>query len=112
MKSSSNRSKNKIFIIQQIDRKVDLEEIADSKNMSMEELIHEIEQICYSGTKLNLNYYIDSMLDDEKQEEVYDYFMTANSDNITQALKELGEDDYTDEELRLMRIKFLSEYAN
>ena len=112
VKSSSNRSKNKIFIIQQIDRKVDLEEIAESKDMSMDELIHEIEQICYSGTKLNLNYYIDAMLDDERQEEVYDYFMTASSDNIAEALKELGEDDYTEEDLRLMRIKFLSEYAN
>lgn len=112
VKTSSNRSKNKIFIIQQIDRKVDLEEIAEAKDLSMEELIHEIEQICYSGTKLNLNYYIDSMLDDERQEEVYDYFMTANSDNIAQALQELGEDDYTEEDLRLMRIKFLSEFAN
>lgn len=112
VKTASNRSKNKIYIIQQIDRKVDLEEIAENKDLTMEELIHEIEQICYSGTKLNLDYYINNMLDKERQEEVYDYFLNATSDNIRDALAELGEDDYTEEDLRLMRIKFLSEYAN
>ncbi|MFZ6666142.1 DNA helicase RecQ [Peijinzhouia sedimentorum] len=112
VKSSSNRSKNKIFIIQQIDRKVDLDEIADSKGMSMDELIQEIEHICYSGTKLNLDYYINEVLDEEKQEEVFDYFLSATSDKISDALAELGDDDYTEEDLRLMRIKFLSEYAN
>jgi ATP-dependent DNA helicase RecQ len=112
VKSSSNRSKNKIFIIQQIDRKVDLEEIAESKGMPMDELIQEIEHICYSGTKLNLDYYINEILDEEKQEEVFDYFLSATSDKISDALAELGEDEYTEEDLRLMRIKFLSEYAN
>lgn len=112
VKTTVNKSKIKIYIIQQIDKKMDLEEIASSKDISMQELIEEIEHICYSGTKLNLNYYIDGVLDQDRQEEVYDYFMHATTDNIAVALKELGDDDYTEEEVRLMRIKFLSEYAN
>jgi len=112
VKSAVNKSKIKIYIIQQIDKKMDLEEIASSKDITMAELIEEIEHICYSGTKLNLNYYIDEVMDEERQEEIYDYFMNASTDNITVALKELGTDDYTEEDLRLMRIKFLSEYAN
>ncbi len=112
VKTTVNKSKIKIYIIQQIDKKMDLEEIASSKDITMHELIEEIEHICYSGTKLNLNYYIDGVLDKERQEEVYDYFMQANTDNIAVALKELGTDDYTEEDIRLMRIKFLSEYAN
>jgi ATP-dependent DNA helicase RecQ len=110
-KSAVNKSKIKIYIIQQIDRKVDLEEIAESKDMTMNELLSEIEHICYSGTKLNLNYYVTQMLDNERQEEVFDYFMNAETDNMQSAMKELG-DDYSEEELRVMRIKFLSEIAN
>ncbi|MCC9137312.1 DNA helicase RecQ [Pontibacter silvestris] len=112
VKTTVNKSKIKIYIIQQIDKKVDLEEIASSKDLTIQELISEIEHICYSGTKLNLNYYINSILDQDRQEEVYDYFMNSNTDNISVALKELGTDDYTEEDIRLMRIKFLSEYAN
>ncbi len=112
VKSTVNKSKIKIYIIQQIDKKVDLEEIAASKDLTMQELIEEIEHICYSGTKLNLNYYINNVLDEERQEEIYDYFMNASTDNIALAVKELGTDDYSEEDLRLMRIKFLSEYAN
>ncbi len=112
VKTTVNKSKIKIYIIQQIDKKVDLEEIASSKGLTMQELIEEVEHICYSGTKLNLNYYINNVLDEERQEEIYDYFMSASTDNIAVALKELGTDDYTEEDLRLMRIKFLSEYAN
>jgi len=112
VKSAVNKSKIKIYIIQQIDKKMDLEEIAASKDITMTELIEEIEHICYSGTKLNLNYYIDGMMDEEKQEEITDYFMHATTDNIAVALKELGTDDFTEEDIRLMRIKFLSEYAN
>lgn len=111
IKSSGQKSKIKIFIIQQIDRKVDLEEIAEAKGMSMEEIIDEIEHICYSGTKLSLDYYIDKVMDDERQEEMYDYFMNADTDSIAVAMQELG-DEYTEEEIRLIRIKFLSEYAN
>lgn len=112
VKSAVNKSKIKIYIIQQIDKKMDLEEIASSKDITMAELIEEIEHICYSGTKLNLNYYIDGILDDERQEEISGYFMQATTDNIAEALKQLGTDDYTEEDIRLMRIKFLSEYAN
>ncbi|RPD50497.1 DNA helicase RecQ [Hymenobacter sediminis] len=112
VKSAVNKSKIKIYIIQQIDKKMDLEEIASSKGIDMRELMEEIEHICYAGTKLNLDYYIDGVLDEERQEEIYDYFMTAQTDNIAVALKELGTDDYTEEDIRLMRIKFLSEVAN
>ncbi|WP_245327424.1 DNA helicase RecQ [Hymenobacter fodinae] len=112
VKSAVNKSKIKIYIIQQIDKKMDLEEIASSKGIDMRELMEEIEHICYSGTKLNLDYYIDGVLDQDRQEEITDYFLQASTDNIAVALKELGSDEYTEEDLRLMRIKFLSEYAN
>lgn len=112
VKSAVNKSKIKIFIIQQIDRKIDLEEIAEAKELSVSELLDEIEHICYSGTKLNLNYYINQIMDDEKQEEIFDYFMNAETDNIRTALAEFDGDEVTEEELRLMRIKFLSEVAN
>lgn len=112
VKSAINKSKIKIFIIQQIDRKIDLEEIAEAKGLTMDELLVEIEHICYSGTKLNLNYYINHVMDEEKQEDIFDYFMNAETDNLQVALEELEDEDYSDEELRLMRIKFLSEVAN
>ncbi|MFL5730602.1 MAG: DNA helicase RecQ [Cytophagaceae bacterium] len=111
VKSSVNKSKIKIFIIQQIDRKVELEEVAQTKNISLSEVIQEIEHICYSGTRLNLDYYIDQIIDQQRQDEIYDYFMSADNDSIKVALEELGA-DYTEEELRLMRVKFLSEVAN
>ena len=112
IKSAVNKSKNKISIIQQIDRKVDLEEIAESKNMKMEDLLGEIEQICFSGTKLNLDYYVEQIMDHDRQDDLYDYFLNSESDSITEALDELEDEDYSEEELRLMRIKFMSEYAN
>lgn len=112
VKSAINKSKTKIYIIQQIDRKVELEEIAEAKGMPMDALIDEIEHICYSGTKLNLDYYIDQIMDNERQEDIYDYFMNADTDNIKVALSELEDDDFAEEELRIMRIKFLSEFAN
>ncbi|MEQ8926852.1 MAG: DNA helicase RecQ [Fulvivirga sp.] len=112
VKSSVNKSKLKIFIIQQIDRKVDLDEIAESKGISFESLLDEIENICYSGTKLNLDYYIDDILDKDKQDDIFDYFLNANTDSIEDALDDEDNDEYSEEELRLMRIKFMSEYAN
>lgn len=112
VKSSVNKSKIKIFIIQQVDRKVDLEEIADSKGITFEELLTEIENICYSGTKLNLDYYIDDMLDDSKQEQIFDYFLNSETDSLDEALEDDDMTDFSEEEIRLMRIKFLSEYAN
>jgi ATP-dependent DNA helicase RecQ len=112
VKSSVNKSKIKIFIIQQIDRKVDLEEIAESKSLSFEDLLTEIENICYSGTKLNLDYYIDDVLDEHKQDQIFDYFLKSETDSIDAAMEDTGNSDYSEEEMRLMRIKFLSEYAN
>ncbi|QKZ11974.1 DNA helicase RecQ [Spirosoma sp. KUDC1026] len=112
IKSTVNKSKVKIFIIQQIDRKVDLEEIAETKSLSIEDLVEEIEHICYSGTRLNLDYYINQIMDEDRQDEIFDYFMRAETDNIAVAMREFGGDDFTEQELRLMRIKFLSEVAN
>ncbi|MHA8104426.1 RecQ family ATP-dependent DNA helicase [Aquirufa nivalisilvae] len=112
VKSTVNKSKIKIYIIQQVDRKIDLDDIAYQKELSMAELIEEIEAICYSGTKLNLDYYINQVIEPDKQEEIYDYFLSSDTDNITEALDNCNIDDVSEEELRLMRIKFLSELAN
>ena len=114
VKSSVNKSKIKIFIIQQIDRKVDLDEIADSKSISFEDMLTEVENICYSGTKLNLDYYIDSVLDKDKQDQIVEYFLDSESDSIEEAVDALKDEDsdFTEDNLRLMRVKFLSEYAN
>ena len=112
VKSVVNKSQNKVYIIQSIDRKMDLEDIASAKGMSFDDLLTELESIISSGTKLNLSYYIDEMIDEEKQDEVFDYFRAAETDSITDAFKELGEDDYTEEEIRLMRIRFISEMGN
>jgi ATP-dependent DNA helicase RecQ len=111
VKSTVNKSKNKIVIIQQIDRKTPLEEIAENQGISYTEVVEEIEHICYSGTKLNLDYYIEGILDEDHQDEIFDYFMKAESDKISTAVEHFG-DDYSEDELRLMRIKFLSEIAN
>jgi ATP-dependent DNA helicase RecQ len=114
VKSSVNKSKIKIFIIQQIDRKVDLDEIAESKNISFDELLTEVENICYSGTKLNLDYYIDEVMDEDKQQQIYEYFLESETDSIEDAVVALKDEDpdFTEDNLRLMRVKFLSEYAN
>jgi ATP-dependent DNA helicase RecQ len=112
VKSSVNKSKTKILIIQQVDRKVDLEEIAETVKLSFSDMLTEIENICYSGTKLNLNYYIDQVLDEHKQDDIHDYFMSADTDSMEAALNDDSIADYSEEEIRLMRIKFMSEYAN
>ena len=112
VKSSGTRSKVKISIIQQIDRKIDLDEIADNLNISMGELLQEIEQIIYSGTKLNIDYYIHHIMDEEREDILHDYFMNAESDHIKTALEELGEEEFAEDELRVYRIKFISEHAN
>ena len=111
VKSTGANSANKLYIIQNIDRKLSLKDIASGKGMKMEDLIKEMEQIVYSGTKLNIKYWIDEMLDDDQQEEIHDYFMDSESDNIEAALKEF-DGDYDLDELRFMRIKFISEVAN
>ena len=111
VKAAASKSKNKVYIIQQIDRKVGLEDIADARSLSMDALLKEIEQLCYAGTKLNLDYYIDTILTEDQQAVVYDYFMQAEVDGIKHAFTAL-EEEFDEEELRLMRIKFLSEVAN
>ncbi len=113
VKSVVNKSGLKVYIIQSIDRKMDLEDIASAKNLDMSELLDEIEAIVNSGTRLNIDYYIDYVLDKEHQQEIFDYFRgEAESGSIEEAIKELGEDNYTEEEIRLMRIKFISEMGN
>ncbi len=109
VKSVVSKSGNKVYIITSIDRKLDLEDICESKQIEMDELLSEIESIINSGTKLNLDYYINKIIDDERQEEVYDYFDHAETESIDAAMRELGEDDWTEEELRLMRVKYISE---
>lgn len=111
VKSTGVNSANKLYIIQNIDRKLSLNDIASAKGLTMDALIKEMEQIVYSGTKLNIKYWVDDMLDDDQQEEIHDYFMESESDKIEDALKEF-DGDYDIDELRLMRIKFISEVAN
>jgi len=111
VKSTGANSLNKLYIIQNIDRKLNLDDIASGKGLNMEMLIKEMEQIVYSGTKLNIKYWIDEILDDDQQEEIHEYFMESDSDSIEDALKEF-DGEYDINELRLMRIKFISEVAN
>ncbi|WP_296686444.1 DNA helicase RecQ [Flavobacterium sp.] len=111
VKSTGVNSANKLYIIQNIDRKLSLDDIASAKGMSMDDLIKEMEQIVYSGTKLNIKYWVDDLLDDDQQEEIHDYFMESESDKIEDALKEF-DGEYDIDELRLMRIQFISEVAN
>ena len=112
VKSIINKSGLKVYVIQNIDRKLPLEDIASSKGLSLTDLITEIESIVSSGTKVNITYYINDILDEDKQEEAMEYFKESDSDSVAAALKELGEDEYTEEEIRLMRIKFMSEFGN
>jgi ATP-dependent DNA helicase RecQ len=111
VKSTGANSINKLYIIQNIDRKLALDDIASAKGLKFDDLLKEMEQIVFSGTKLNIKYWIDEILDEEQQEEIHDYFMESESDNIENALKEF-DGEYDTEELRLMRIKFISEVAN
>lgn len=112
VKSVINKSGLKVYIIQNIDRKLALEDIAVAKNLTINELITEIERIVASGTKLDINYYVNEYIDEYRQEEIFNYFREAESDSVQEALKELGEDEFTEEEIRLMRIKFMSEVGN
>lgn len=107
-----NKSKQKIAIIQAIDRKIPLDEVARSKDLTFGELLDEIEAIVYSGTKININYYLDTEIDPDIQDEIYDYFKNESENgDVAQAILELGT-DYSENEIRLVRIKFISEYAN
>ena len=113
VKSVINKSGMKVYIIQSIDRKISLNDLAEAKNMDLPDLLTEIEAIINSGTKVNLNYYINEVIDEDKQDEIYNYFKEeAETESIEDALKELGEAEYSEEEIRLMRIKFMTEMGH
>jgi ATP-dependent DNA helicase RecQ len=111
VKTTGSNSALKLYIIQNVDKKLALTDIANSKGLSMDEFIKEMEAIVFSGTKLNINYWIDELLDEDQQEEIHDYFLESETDKIDDAMKEF-DGDYEEEELRLYRIKFISEVAN
>ena len=106
-----NKSKLKISIIQGIDRKIALDELAESKGLDFNELLDEVEAIVYSGTKINIDYFLDEVMDEDHQEDIFEYFKESESDDLESAIQELG-GDYTEEEIRLVRIKFISEMGN
>jgi ATP-dependent DNA helicase RecQ len=112
VKSVVNKSGLKVYIIKSIDRKLSLEDIAHTKDLELEDLLTELESIVASGTKIDINYYINEVVDPYHQEEIIEYFQEAESDSIDEALKELGEDEFNEVEVRLMRIKFMSEVGN
>lgn len=112
VKSVVNKSAIKVFIIQSIDRKLNFEDIATAKGLDMDELLTEIEMIVSSGTKIDISYYIDEVIEPAHQEDILDYFSNAESDSVKEALNVLGEEEYTLEEIRIMRIKFLSDVGN
>ena len=111
VRTVANKSKMKVSIIQAIDRKVALDDIALSKGIEFGELLDEVEAIVYSGTKLNIDYFLEEIMDEDHLLDIYDYFKESTTDKIDDALDELG-DDFTEEEVRLVRIKFISEMAN
>lgn len=111
VRTVAKKSMLKVYIIQSIDKKIDLDDLAEAKGLEFEELLDEVEAIVYSGTKLNIDYFIEEIVDDEHVDDIYDYFMESETDNLDTAVEELGS-DYSEEEIRLVRIKFLSEQAN
>ncbi|AWX43365.1 DNA helicase [Flagellimonas maritima] len=111
VKSTGANSGLKLYIIQNVDRKLPLDDIASAKGLELPDLIKEMEQIVFSGTKLNIGYWVDEVLDEDQQEEIHEYFLEAETDSISQAIDEF-DGDYEDEELRLYRLKFISEVAN
>jgi ATP-dependent DNA helicase RecQ len=113
VKTVANKSKLKVSIIQSIDRQVSLDDIADSKGIDLLELLKEIESIVYSGTRVNIDYYINQVMDEEHRDDIFYYFKEdAETDDIAAALEELGEDEYSEEDVRMVRIKFISEVGN
>ena len=106
-----NKSRLKISIIQAIDRKIALDELANSKGLEFDELLDEVEAIVYSGTKINISYFLNEVMDDDRQEDIFEYFKESDSDDLNEAIKELG-NEFSEEEIRLVRIKFLSELGN
>lgn len=112
IRSTAKNSARKISIIQAIDRRVDLDDLAERLGMSMEEMLDEIESIVYSGTRLNIKYFIDEVVDPDEEADIYEYFRHAENDNIRQALETLGEDDYDEINVRLVRVQFHSDLGN
>ncbi len=111
VRTVANKSKMKVSIIQSIDRKIALDELAESKGLEFSDLLDEVEAIVYSGTKINIDYFLDEVMGDDHVEDIFEYFKEAESDDLEDAIEELGR-DYTEEEIRLVRIKFLSELGN
>lgn len=111
VRSAPNKSKLKISIVHAIDRKIALDELAESKGLEFDELLDQIEAIVYAGTKININYFVDEVIDEDRQYDIYEYFKESESDDLESAIEELG-NECTEEEIRLVRIKFLSELAN
>lgn len=111
VRSVANKSKLKISIIQGIDRKIALDELAESKGLEFDELLDEVEAIVYSGTKINIDYFLDEVMDEDHLDDIFEYFKESESDDLELAINELG-GDYTEEEIRLVRIKFISEMGN
>lgn len=107
----ADKSNHKVYIIQSVDRKMDLEDMADGKNLSMDDLISEMESIIYQGTKLDISYYVNEIIDEDQKDEVFEYLMEADNDSMSDLLDEFG-DEYEEEELRLLRIMFINEVAN
>ncbi|WP_319479549.1 DNA helicase RecQ [uncultured Draconibacterium sp.] len=112
VRTVANKSKMKVFIIQSIDRKLSFEDIADSKGIEVSDVIGEVEAIVNSGTKLNIDYYIDDVIDEDHQDDIFEYFREAETDSIEDALEELGEEEYSEDDIRLMRVKFFSDMGN
>lgn len=112
IRSTAKNSARKISIIQAIDRRVDLDDLAERLGMSMDEMLSEIESIVYSGTRLNIKYFIDEVVDPDEEEDIYNYFRHAENDNIKQAMETLGEDDYDEINVRLVRVQFHSDLGN
>ena len=112
VRTVANKSKMKVFIIQSIDRKLSFEDIADSKGIEVSDVIGEVEAIVNSGTKLNIDYYIDDVIDEDHQDDIFEYFREAETDSIQDALEELGEEEYSEDDIRLMRVKFFSDMGN
>ena len=111
MRTVAKKSMLKVKIIQNIDRHVPLDDIADAQNIDFEDLLTEVEAIVYSGTKLNIDYFLDEVMDEDHIDDIYEYFKTSETDDLETAMEELGS-DYTEDEVRLVRIKFFSEMAN
>jgi ATP-dependent DNA helicase RecQ len=112
IRTVAKKSTRKKQIIQAIDRRVDLDDLAESNGMSMEEMLDELEAIVFSGTKIDINYFIQEVVDPDEEEEIYEYFKEAENDNIKKAMEELGEDDYDEIHVRLVRIKFHCDLGN